>query len=156
MSSWIELYADGSCLSNPGPGGWAFLLRYHGHEKEAFGGEPYTTNNRMELLAIVRGLQAVKKPSSVSVYSDSQWAIFGALGRNAHKTHFDLWADLAAEKARHKEILFNWVRGHATHPENLRVDRLALAAARAAQQALDTPDKIGDNNSPIPKGVASD
>ena len=141
----VELYCDGACLGNPGPGGWAFLLRLHApsgrKEKEGRGGEAQTTNNRMELTAALKGLEALTRPCAVDLFCDSQYVVKGisqwlqgwkAAGwRKADKgpvLNADLWQALDIQLARH-EVEARWVRGHAGHAENERVDREARAAA---------------------------
>jgi len=129
-TSWVELFTDGSCIGNPGPGGWAYLLRYNKHEKEGAGSVPETTNNRMELLAVVEGLKALNQKCRVTIYTDSQWVYYGMTGRNKRKAHLDLWAELDELCEHHLDVLPNWVRAHNTHPENNRVDEAAKKAAR--------------------------
>ncbi len=143
----VELYCDGACLGNPGPGGWGALLRMRGtgdlREKEASGAEPDTTNTRMELTAAIRGLEALNQPCLVSLYCDSQYVVKGIQAwlkdwkRRGWKKadgkpvmNADLWQALDAQLARH-QVEAHWVRGHAGHPENERVDRLANEAARS-------------------------
>ncbi len=141
----VSLFTDGACSGNPGPGGWAFILRHpaSGKEVEASGGERVTTNNRMELRAVIEGLSALKQPSTVDLYSDSQYVLNGlkewmaawkARGwRTADKKpvkNRDLWETLDGLIARH-DVRFHWIRGHNEHPENERCDQLAVAAARA-------------------------
>jgi ribonuclease HI len=142
----IELYCDGACLGNPGPGGWGFLLRVHLasgiQEKEGSGPEPDTTNNRMELMAAIRGLEALTKPCQVLLHSDSQYVVKGITSwlkdwkRRGWKKadgkpvlNADLWQTLDAQLARH-HVDARWVKGHAGHPENERVDQLANEAAQ--------------------------
>jgi ribonuclease HI len=141
----VELYTDGACSGNPGPGGWAFILRHpsSGREIEQSGAEPDTTNNRMELLAVINGLSALKRPSRVDLYSDSQYVLNGlrewlpqwkarnwrTADRKPVKNR-ELWEALDRLLTRH-EVSFHWVRGHNEHPENERCDRLAVAAARS-------------------------
>ncbi|GJQ29908.1 MAG: ribonuclease H [Phycisphaerae bacterium] len=142
----VELYTDGACSGNPGPGGWAYILRHPASaaEKEASGGERETTNNRMELMAVIQGLRALTRPSRVELYSDSQYVLNGlkewlaAWKKRGWKTadkkpvkNQDLWEVLDALTSRH-EVRFHWIRGHNEHPENERCDELAVAAARAA------------------------
>ncbi|MDR1463945.1 MAG: ribonuclease HI [Oscillospiraceae bacterium] len=141
----VELYCDGACSGNPGPGGWGTILRCRGQELELSGGEAQTTNNRMELCALIEGLRRLKEPCRVTVYTDSQYVANGinlgwAAGwkrngwRKADKKpalNPELWDALLEELARH-ECKIIWVRGHAGHPENERCDRLAVAAAKAA------------------------
>ncbi len=136
----VELFTDGACSGNPGPGGWAFLLRHPrtGKAVERSGGEELTTNNRMELTAVIEGLTALTRPSIVELFSDSQYVLKG-LGqwmagwkkkgwRTAGKApvkNVELWKRLDALGEVH-DIRFHWVRGHAGHPENERVDELAV------------------------------
>ena len=137
----VELFADGACLGNPGPGGWAALLRYRGVEKELSGGEAQTTNNRMELTAVVEGLNALTRASRVIVVTDSQYVQKGITQwihswkkrgwRTADKQpvkNADLWQKLDAACAGH-DITWEWVKGHAGHVENERVDKLARTEA---------------------------
>ncbi len=133
----IDIYADGACKGNPGPGGWGALLRAGGRERELFGGEAHTTNNRMELTAVIRALEALRRPSRVRVYTDSQYVQQGISGwihgwkRKGWKTaggtpvkNADLWRHLDGLAAQHS-VEWHWVRGHAGHPENERADALA-------------------------------
>ncbi len=133
----IEIFTDGACKGNPGPGGWGALLRFKDREKELWGGEAQTTNNRMELMAVIRALEALKHPSRVRVTTDSQYVHKGISEwvrkwkRNGWKTadrkavkNDDLWKELDELASRH-HIEWHWVRGHAGHPENERADRLA-------------------------------
>lgn len=131
----VEIFTDGACSGNPGPGGWAALLRYKGVEKEISGGELKTTNNRMEMTAVIEALAALKKPSTVDLYTDSQYVQKGvtewmdgwkAKGWKKVK-NIDLWQRIDSEMARHN-VTFHWVRGHDGHIENERVDKLAVAA----------------------------
>lgn len=139
----VELFTDGACSGNPGPGGWGAILRYNGVEKELSGGEANTTNNRMELSAVIFGLKALKEPCEVMLYSDSQyvcnalklgwakkWRANGWM-RNKKEPALnpELWAELLELCEKH-EVTVNWVKGHAGHPENERCDRLAVAAAQ--------------------------
>lgn len=137
----IEVFTDGACLGNPGPGGWAALLRFNGSEKELSGAEPATTNNRMELTAAIRALEALKRPCSVTLYADSRYVIDGATKwlrswkARGWKTadrkpvkNVDLWQQLETAMAPH-QLSWVWVRGHDGHVENERVDQLARAAA---------------------------
>jgi ribonuclease HI len=136
----IELFTDGACSGNPGPGGWGAILRTEGHEKELWGGEAATTNNRMELMAVIEGLNAVKKPSTVTVFTDSRYVMDGAMSwlanwkRRGWKTadkkpvkNEDLWRALDDAMARHT-LKWEWVRGHTGHVENERADALARGA----------------------------
>lgn len=135
------LYTDGACSGNPGPGGWAFVLRHpaSGKEIQRSGGEAATTNNRMELMAVIRGLEALTRPSAVELYSDSQYVLKGLKEwlagwktkgwKTANKQpvkNQDLWMELDALKAKHA-VTFHWIRGHTGHPENERCDELAVA-----------------------------
>ena len=133
----VTLYTDGACKGNPGKGGWGVLMRYGNHEKELFGGEAHTTNNRMELTAIIQGLAALKRPCAVVIYTDSQYVKNGmeqwihGWKKNGWKTaakqpvkNEDLWRQLDQLAAQH-QIQWQWVRGHAGHAENERADALA-------------------------------
>ena len=133
----VEIYSDGACRGNPGPGGWGVLLRSRGIEKELWGGEADTTNNRMELTAVIRALEALKRPSRVRLYTDSQYVQKGISQwirqwkrrgwRTAERKpvkNIDLWQRLDELAAVH-EVEWHWVRGHAGHVENERADRLA-------------------------------
>lgn len=133
----VEIYTDGACSGNPGPGGWGVLLVAGGRKRELCGGEAATTNNRMELTAAIRALDALKKPCRVALYTDSQYVRQGitewlpqwiargwkTAGRKPVKNK-DLWEQLAASATRH-EIEWHWVRGHTGHPQNERADELA-------------------------------
>jgi ribonuclease HI len=136
----IELFTDGACSGNPGPGGWGALLRWNGHEKELSGGALETTNNRMELQAVIEGLKAVKKPGKVHVHTDSKYVMQGACEwlegwkakgwKTASKKpvkNDDLWRELDSLIRVH-EVKWTWVKGHSGHEENERVDKLAVAA----------------------------
>jgi ribonuclease HI len=140
----VEVFTDGACKGNPGPGGWGALLRMGRHEKELSGGEPETTNNRMEMTGVIRALEALTTPCEVTLYTDSRYVIdgmtkwiFGWQKRgwvNASRDpvkNRDLWEALIAAAARHK-ITWQWVKGHDGHPENERVDQLASLAAQQA------------------------
>lgn len=138
----VTLYTDGACSGNPGPGGWGALLQWNGSERELSGGERETTNNRMEMLAIVEGLRALKEPCRVTVYSDSAYVVnainqrwIAGWKRNGWKTsgktpvkNQDLWQAMLAEIERHAAVEFVKVKGHADDERNNRVDRLAVAA----------------------------
>ena len=137
----IEIFTDGACSGNPGPGGWAALLRWKGVEKEISGAESDTTNNRMELMAVIVALETIKRPMKVTIYSDSQYVIKGATEwmkgwlaknwRNAGKNPIknqELWQRLNLALARHQQVNWHWVRGHDGHAENERVDQLAREA----------------------------
>ena len=133
----VEIYSDGACRGNPGPGGWGTLLRWNGRDKELCGGEPETTNNRMELLAAIRGLEALKQPCHVVLTTDSEYLRKGITEwlpnwkRRGWKTaakkpvkNADLWQKLDTEVQRH-DIEWRWVKGHSGHTENEIADRLA-------------------------------
>lgn len=137
MSAGVEIYTDGACRGNPGPGGWGVLLRYNGTEKELYGGEAHTTNNRMELLAAIMALEGLTRPCDVVLYTDSRYVMQGITEwmdnwkRRGWKTagkkpvlNVDLWQRLDRAAGRHR-IKWQWVRGHSGHPENERADRLA-------------------------------
>ena len=142
----VEIFTDGACKGNPGPGGWGALLRLGAHEKELSGSEPATTNNRMEMTAAIRALEALIEPCEVALHTDSRYLIDGItkwiLGwqkrgwKNAAKqpvANEDLWRELSAQTARHR-VSWHWVKGHAGHPENERADRLASDAADAVRR----------------------
>ena len=139
----IILYADGACSGNPGPGGWGVILKHAatGKTREMSGGEKQTTNNRMELTAVIRGLEAIAKPSKVKVLTDSQYVVKGITEwsenwmaknwRTANKKpvkNVDLWQKLLEISGKH-EVSWQWIAGHAGHPENERCDKLAVDAA---------------------------
>ena len=146
----VVIHTDGACSGNPGPGGWGAILAFGDHKKELKGGEPHTTNNRMELLAAISALEALTRPCKVELHTDSQYVRNGitewiaAWKANGWRTgqkkpvkNADLWQRLDAARERH-EVRWHWVRGHAGHALNERADRLvhegrakALAAARA-------------------------
>ena len=135
----VEIYTDGACSGNPGPGGWGAVLRYKGHEKELSGGEQETTNNRMELMAAIKALETLTRPCKVDLYTDSiyvqkginEW-LEGWKAKNwktASKKpvkNKDLWQELDKMVSKHI-VTFHWVKGHAGHPENERADSLARA-----------------------------
>jgi len=140
VTARIEIFTDGACSGNPGPGGWGAILRSGAHEKEISGGERATTNNRMELMAAIQALGALKSPSSVTVHTDSRYVMDGLTKwlpkwkRNGWKTadkqpvkNGDLWRALDEAAGRH-EVAWRWVRGHDGHIENERADALARAA----------------------------
>ena len=143
----VELYTDGACRGNPGPGGWGVLMRYGGHEKTLHGGEPDTTNNRMELMAAIRGLEALNRPCRVRLTTDSQYVMKGVTEwmanwkRNGWKTaarkpvkNADLWQRLDRALARH-QVEWEWVRGHAGHAGNELADALANQGIDELEQA---------------------
>jgi ribonuclease HI len=133
----VDIFTDGACSGNPGPGGWGAVLRYDGHEKDIHGGERLTTNNRMELMAAIMALESLKRPVRVRLHTDSQYVKNGITAwirgwkRNGWRTadkkpvkNVDLWQRLEAAIERH-DVSWHWVRGHAGHPENERADALA-------------------------------
>lgn len=140
---FVEIYSDGACSGNPGPGGWGAILRCDGREKELSGGEPYTTNNRMELTGVIEALSALKFPCEVKVTTDSKYVVDGiekgwAQGwkkRGWKKSdgkpalNPDLWEKLLELLAVH-DVEFCWIKGHAGHPENERCDRLAVEQSK--------------------------
>lgn len=136
----VVIHSDGGCHGNPGPGGWAAVLAYGAHERELSGGEPATTNNRMELRAAIEALRALKQPCAVEFYTDSEYVKNGVTAwlalwkRNGWRTQSkkpvkneDLWRDLDAATARH-QVRWHWLKGHAGHEGNERCDRLANEA----------------------------
>ncbi|MDO4212905.1 MAG: ribonuclease H [Bacteroidales bacterium] len=124
----IYLYTDGAASGNPGPGGWGAVLVCGTHRKELSGGYRLTTNNRMELLAVIRGLEAIKwKDATVRIYSDSTYVVKTVTENWKRKKNQDLWARFDAVRAGFN-LEFNWIKGHAGHPENERCDRLAVKA----------------------------
>lgn len=144
----IDIYTDGACKFNPGPGGWAAVLVYNGHEKELSGGEKQTTNNRMELLAAINGLKILKEPCEVTLYSDSKYLIDSVekgwvyswrekgwkKPDKSPALNPDLWEEILKLLEYHK-VEFVWVKGHAGHIYNERCDRLAVAGAVAAAES---------------------
>ena len=145
MEKTVYLFTDGACKGNPGAGGWGVLLRYGGHEKELFGGEAQTTNNRMELTAVLSGLKTLNRPCDVVICTDSQYVKNGMESwihnwkKNGWKTagrqpvkNADLWQQLDEQVARHR-VRWQWVKGHAGHAENERADAMAN---RGVEQAL--------------------
>ncbi len=139
MKKYIELFTDGACSGNPGPGGWGVVLRYGRHEKELSGGERETTNNRMELTAAIKGLEALKEPCVVKLVTDSKYVADGIIkgwAKSWQKNNWiksdkkpalnsDLWERLLELLEKH-EVKIEWVKGHAGHAENERCDRLAV------------------------------
>ena len=136
----VEVFTDGACSGNPGPGGWGAILRYGDTEKELSGGEPETTNNRMEMMAAISALEALKRPVTVDIHTDSTYVRDGitkwihAWKKRDWRTtdkkpvkNVDLWQRLEAAAAKH-EVAWHWVKGHAGHPENERADELAREA----------------------------
>ena len=137
MAEVVKIYTDGACKGNPGPGGWGALLHYKGHEKELSGGERETTNNRMELMAVIRALESLKRPSEVLITTDSQYVMKGMTEwiknwkRNGWRTaakkqvkNADLWQELDSFVKQH-QVKWAWVKGHSGHAENERADDLA-------------------------------
>jgi ribonuclease HI len=148
VSELVDIFTDGACSGNPGPGGWGAVLRYKGVERELNGGEASTTNNRMELMAAIAALEALKRPSTVRLHTDStyvrdgitrwlpQWRARG--WKTADKKpvkNVDLWQRLEAARTPH-QVEFLWVRGHSGHPENERADALARAGIAAVRAGL--------------------
>jgi len=144
----VHIYSDGACKGNPGAGGWGALLISGGHRKEICGGEPDTTNNRMEMMAVIRALESLKRPSTVQVHTDSQYVQKGisewmsGWKKRGWRTadgkpvkNQDLWQELDALSRKH-HIEWNWVRGHAGHPENERADALANQGVLQASREL--------------------
>ena len=141
----VTIYTDGACSGNPGPGGWGAILIYNGVEREMSGGDPQTTNNRMELTGVIAALKALKEPCIVELYSDSKYVIDAlekgwAVGwrqrgwvKSDRKPALnpDLWEALLVLCERHK-VVCHWVKGHASNPYNNRCDKLAVAASRSA------------------------
>jgi ribonuclease HI len=152
MSERVEIWTDGACSGNPGPGGWGAILRYGGREKDLSGGEALTTNNRMELMAAIGALEALSRPCVVDLHTDSQYVRGGIDGwihgwkRNGWKTadkkpvkNAELWQQLDAARARH-DVTWHWVKGHAGNELNERADALARAGM-APYKALKSPKK---------------
>ena len=146
----VSIYTDGGCLGNPGPGGYGVVLRFGPHEKKLSAGYRLTTNNRMEIMAAIAGLEALKDPCEVTLYSDSKYLVdamtkgwvtrWKANGWKRNKTdravNVDLWERLLAVCARH-DVAFRWVKGHAGHPENEACDALANKAAACKDLPID-------------------
>ncbi|MBQ4120005.1 MAG: ribonuclease HI [Clostridia bacterium] len=146
---YIELFTDGACSGNPGPGGWGVVLRYNGYEKELSGGEENTTNNRMELTAAIEGLSALKEPCKVRLVTDSKYVADGITkgwaeswrNNNWRKSdkkpalNPDLWQKLL-DLIKEHDVTIDWVKGHAGHPENERCDQLAVAYYKKLQENL--------------------
>jgi ribonuclease HI len=146
----VSIYTDGACSGNPGPGGWAAILVAGGHRKELARGYRRTTNNRMELRAVIEGLKALKRPSRVTLWSDSKYVVESiergwvkSWQRNGWRKadkkpalNVDLWEELLALLVLH-QVRFRWLKGHAEHPENTRADELAVAAIRSPDLEVD-------------------
>ena len=140
----VTIYTDGACSGNPGPGGWGAILCYNGVEKELSGGDRHTTNNRMELLAVIRALECLKEPCRVELYSDSKYVIDGlqkGWAQGWQKRGWikadkkpalnpDLWEQLLALCAQH-QMHYHWVKGHADNPNNNRCDQMAVAQSKS-------------------------
>lgn len=144
----VRVYGDGACKGNPGPGGWGALLKWNGHERELFGGEANTTNNRMELMAVIKALESLSRACKVEVFTDSQYVQKGIsewiIGwkRRGWKTadkkpvkNAELWRRLDELAGRH-QVSWHWVKGHAGHPENERADQLANHGVRNPGQGI--------------------
>lgn len=159
----IQLFTDGACSGNPGPGGWAYLLRHpaSGSQREDYGGEPDTTNNRMELRAVIEGLGAITRPSVIDLTSDSQYVLKGLKEwmkdwkKRGWKTaskqpvkNVDLWKMLDVMIAKH-DVRFHWIKGHAGHAENERCDELSVIAAEAVRRG----DRSSVRPLPVVEGV---
>lgn len=153
MSERVVIYTDGACSGNPGPGGWGALLIYNGRERELSGGEPLTTNNRMELLAAISALDALTRPCAVDLYTDSQylrngisswikgWKAKGWLTADRKPVkNEDLWRRLDQARERH-DVTWHWVKGHADDPRNHRVDELARNEIAAMRSGAAAPGK---------------
>ncbi|NRG19784.1 ribonuclease HI [Rhizobiales bacterium] len=149
----VTIFTDGACSGNPGPGGWGVILRYGEHEKELFGGEAETTNNRMELTAAIQALEALKRPCTVELYTDSNYVRNGITQwlhnwkRNNWRTadkkpvkNADLWTALDEARNRH-DVNWHWVKGHAGHPENERADELARQGMKPFRKKENAGDK---------------
>lgn len=145
----VEIFSDGACKGNPGPGGWGVVVRYNGHEKQLYGYEAETTNNRMELVAAIAGLNALKEKCSIDITTDSQYVRNGILtwlanwkrknwktANNKPVKNIDLWQQLDAAAARH-EVRWHWVRGHTGHPGNELADALANQAIAERSSKLE-------------------
>ena len=146
----VEIFTDGACSGNPGPGGYGVILRYKGVNKELSDGDPSTTNNRMELMAAIAGLEALNRPCEVDLYSDSKYLVDAfnqhwidswvkkgwKRGKNEDVKNIDLWKRLLNAEAPH-QVCFHWVKGHAGHPENERCDFLATSAADSSDLMTD-------------------
>lgn len=145
---YITIYTDGACSGNPGPGGWGALLIWNGYEREIYGGEAATTNNRMELMAAFKALSALKEPCRVDLYTDSVYVRSGISNwidgwkKNGWRTagrkpvkNAELWHQLDEARMRH-QVIWHWVKGHAGHPENERADTLARKGAAESIKAV--------------------
>ena len=162
----VDIFTDGACSGNPGPGGWGALLRYDGHEREILGGEPATTNNRMEMMAAIQALETLRRPVIARLHTDSQYLRDGITrwitswkkrgwrtADNKPVKNVDLWQRLELALATHT-VEWVWVRGHAGHPENERADRLArrgLEECRDSAAHEKGPDKRALHRRPKPE-----
>jgi ribonuclease HI len=159
----VSLTADGSCLNNPGRGGWACVLRFGGEERELFGFDPHTTNNRMELMAPIQGLLALKEPCEVEITTDSEYVVLGMTKwifqwkqehwwrKQGPVLNAYLWIELDALASLHKPT-WKWTRGHADHEDNVRCDRLARNAAATQQSSW----AGGRRHAPLPLNLGVD
>jgi ribonuclease HI len=151
MSAPVVIYTDGACKGNPGPGGWGAVLLYSGRERELFGGATMTTNNRMELTAVIKALESLKRPVAVEIYTDSQYVKNGiqtwisVWKKNGWKTadrkpvkNADLWLELD-QLAREHHVAWHWVKGHAGTEGNHRADALANRGVEAVRAAMERP-----------------
>lgn len=143
MMKKIEMFTDGACSGNPGPGGWGTILRYKGVEKELCGGEHETTNNRMEMTAVISGLKALNEPCEVDIFTDSKYVcdsvqkgwVYSWKKNNWRKAdrkpalNVDLWEEMLLLLEKHK-VTFHWLKGHDGHPENERCDAMAVSQSR--------------------------
>lgn len=147
-STHVEIYTDGACSGNPGPGGWGAILRWRGTEKEIHGGDPETTNNRMELEAVVQALRSLKKGCDVTVYTDSQYVQRGMsewlagwkakdfqIKGGGYRPNHELWRELDRQASQHR-VTWKWVKGHAGHPENERADALAQQGVEEIRESM--------------------
>ncbi len=151
MSDSVEVFTDGACSGNPGPGGWGAILRFRGVEKELFGGEAQTTNNRMEMMAVIQALETLKRPCAVHLFTDSQYVMKGmtewlpgwkargwkTASRQPVKNE-DLWRALDVAVHRHT-VTWTWLKGHAGHPENERADALARRGVKEVVEQGQAP-----------------
>ncbi|MBX3529193.1 MAG: ribonuclease HI [Rhizobiaceae bacterium] len=160
----VEIFTDGACSGNPGPGGWGALMRYNGKVKELSGGEAHTTNNRMELMAAISALNALKEPVRAELHTDSNYVRDGIMGwiegwkRNGWKTadkkpvkNAELWQALDEARKRH-DVHWHWVKGHAGHPENERADELARAGM-APFKPKKAPAATGASEAGLPRAA---
>jgi ribonuclease HI len=143
MTTQVDIYTDGACSGNPGPGGWGAIMVWNGQEKELAGAEADTTNNRMELMAVIEALATLKRPCTVTVHTDSQyvqkgmsewlprWKEHGWKRKGGPIQNLDLWQALDAQARKHR-VTWAWVKGHSGHPLNERADALAVAASKTA------------------------